>query len=786
MLKLPDTFIPIEQPPVNPTEAEKFSKGGAYFANMNRWLVYQTYNTFRTSMSNFVPSTTSTAALGVGIVDEMINNFKYYYGFNGNDTFGWMTQTSRGGDIPAVWINGQKIRQLCDHIKGNVVEMVKPMGRNLMAESISKHSVLKKKEIFDKIDIASIVNPVLEQIGGVKYHPAGDKNYSDKKEYSKAVNEQREIFERASTTLARSVFYSNDCQSKFVEDDAMNAIIGSLASTYIFEQDGEVIHQSIPCYNRTFDFSSTGQFGEDSMYGGFVVPITYEEMLKECPDMPDEWKQEAFDAFAAPQTEFLKWANFYNEPFQNVKWWYNNQKWLTKSVQFWIEKKDSRYQIKTTAYGSKKSRVIDDHKYYQTPNSDGTASNTIGYDVKGDKETYMVHYSILYGNKYMGKYGYEPFQVRNPFNKKMPIIPIFSFCPSKMAGYVRSIVSRLRQNQNELDRLSYKIQQLTANDLGKVFFIKGDKLTEGFQPKDIIDDLKGFKITVLPPTGDEVSDKLGASDLITAVDMSNNQYINSYIELKREQVAEMEAITSTPPASLGMQVSTIGKGVQENTVAQSSLAMLSFYEGLNEFYRKKLQYSVNKLKLVYAQKPGTYIVPISNSETEVLEIPKEFRLEDVLVYIQTADSISPQNRAAVYSLLFNYSQNAGAEPLASAQALLNGLELMTSSSFNEVKDNLKIHIGELQEENKKSAQQAMIVEQQQTAMNQQSAQIAAQQAQIADLYKVLLTENLRGSYQIKTQEVKNGAKSDTDEVVINEAINKQSQLDPTKPAAPQQ
>lgn len=768
---------PIEKPPVNPSEALKYKNNGEYFFDMNRWLVFNHYNKY------FVPSplstattTTSQATGGTPIVDEMIENYNYAVGYQQNP-FLWMTKTSSGGDIPAIFINGQKIRQLVDHIKGNVLETVKPMAKNITAESISKDAVINKKDIFAKIELAARINPIIEAAGGMPYQPMGAKNYSDKKDYNKAMNEARTQFEKDGTILAKNVYYTNNCQTKFVNDDAIAAIVANLSCTHITERDGQVIHESIPPYNAIYDFSSDGEYGENQRWGGYVVPITYEEALKESPDMPQEWKDELQKVFSSPSIEYNKWANFYNEPFQNVQWWYNDQKYFTKSVMYWIEKRDTRTQTKKTAFGGKKSRKIEDHKAYQIPNEDGTKNNVMGYDIKGDNEVYMVHYSIVYGNKYLAKYGYETFQVRPAFNKKMPQIPMFYYCPSKMAGYVRSIVSRLRQNQNELDRLAYKIQQLTANDLGKVFFIKGDKMTEGFTPRELVDDLKMFKISLLPPTGDAGSDQLGASDLITAVDMSNNQYLTSYIELKREQIQEMEAIVSIPAIALGQQRQVTGKGVQENTISQSTLSMLSFYEGLNEFYRRKLQYSVNKQKLVYATKPGTYILPISESQTEILKITKNGRFEDYMVYLQLNDSIDARNKNSLYQLLLGFSQNAGQNPLGAAQALLAGVKMLKFQTYNEGIEMLEHYVEDLTEQAKAASEQQSLIENQNMQYQTQSQQIAATQQQLSSIYEKLLTINLQGAWSVKNTEAKAAAQSE-DEPIIQSAVQQQVQLDP--------
>lgn len=778
MLLLPDSPIPVIKPKINPTESEKFADGGKYFADMARWIVYNYYNTYAVpSEYNNLPARS--------IVGEMLENLQYYNGYQPNNVFAFAELTYAQGNVPAVWIKGQKIRQLVDHMKGNVVEMVRPMGKSISSDSISKNSIYKKKDVLDKIASAASINSLLSDIPvKMPFAPAGNIDYTDKTQVEDAKRKVRESFERTATILARNVFYTNNLNDQFI-DDAMSAFVYNLSTTHIYEQNGKIVNELIPGYNSIFDFSTNGQFGEGQTFGGFVVPITKEDAINDYPDMPDEWKSEIGNIFNYSQTDFTKWTSFYNAPFTNVQWWYNNQKYFTKATVYWLEKKDMRYNVKETSFGTKKVRYIDDHKSYPIVENGRAVDSKMGYDVKGDSETWAVHKATILGNKYLVDYGYETYQVRPYTSKDKPEIPMFYFCPSKMGGYVRSIVSRLRANQNELDRLAHKIQLLTGQDLGKVFFIRGGKLGEGLDPKNLIDDLKSFKITVIPETGDESSDRMGISDMIHGEDMSNNLYVQNYILLRKEQILEMESITSTPSAALGMQRTGIGKGVQENTISQSSLALMSLYEGLNEFYRRKLQYSANKYKLLLSKKPDSYVMPISLSEVEIIDITKDFRYEDLFVYLSPNDAIDSSNKAIMQQMLQAYSQNSQ-NPLAAAQAMRNGLKLLRFDSFSEGLEALDEHIDELKADQAKMEKQQMVAQNQTTQQQATTAQILQSQKDIAEMFKILLKANTEKAWDAKIQEIKNTGGDDfkVDDVVIGNAVAEQNEIDPTKQKQP--
>lgn len=781
MITIPELPIVVKKPKTNVSEAQKFANGGEWFADQVRWHVLNYYNTY---------SSPSNDLWGGSMVGEMTDSYRFYYGYQDNSVFSFLTKTYGGGDVPAVWINGQDVSQFVKNMQGNIIDMVKPMAKNISAESISKNTVIKKKEIFDKIAIAAEINGLLEDMPvPMPYAPAGEKNYQDKGQVKDALNKVKKQFEKIGTTFARNVFYTNDLQTQLVED-GVHQVISNLCGTHIYEKNGQIINDQKDPYCLIYDFSSKGQFAENTMFAGFIEPATYDEACEEFDKMEDKakakkWKDEISNVAAFDQPNFRNWTDHYNAPFTNVQWWYNNQKYISKAVLYFLEKKDMRFQSKENAYGKKKIRKIDDYKSYpQTDETGKIVDSKMGYEVEGDKKTWMVHKCTLWGNKYPTNYGYETFQVRPPFAKDKPQLPIFTFCHDKMAGMVRSIVSRLKPNQRELDRLAYKIQSLTSQDLGKVFFVRGDKYTEAFSPKGMIDDAKAFKIVVVPPTGDEGSDRLGIQDMVNAVDMSNNVYINQYVELRREQREIMHNITSVSPPALGMLQRTTGKAVNESEIAQSTLGVQGLYYGLQEFWRRKICYSANKLKLVVAQKPDTvHVLPVSNKDVEVIKVTKDYRFEDLFVYIEENDAIEVTDKAILHSMIQAYSQNSQ-NPVGAAQAMLNSLKLLKFDTFQEGVDMLEEHLEEITKQADQQMQQQTIIQNQEQQFQAQSNQILEQQKAIAKIYEILLSKSLAGAWQVKAVEAKTAAQPE-DEAVIQPAIAQQNALNPMNQQAQQ-
>lgn len=764
MWTLPANPLTIPRPEENPSESKKFADNGQWFMDKARWIAMNYYNSF--SMP------TLEGNLNHSIVQEMIANRKYYYAVEPPGIFNYMTQNPMGGATTVPYIRGQEVRQLVDHMKGNVEEMVAPLEKTISCESISDHAVKKKKAVFDKLEAAHALAPIISQISqGVQFAPAGDMDYTDKTKVAEAAKKIRETFERTGTILTRSVYYENSLRGQFV-DDAMNVFIGNLAATNITCKNGKVVHTYVPCENAIYDFSSD-EYGRNQNIGGYIVPMTLEEILANY-DLKDDWKKEIEDVLYNNAPYAADFMNYYNLPFQNMKWWYTDQKWTSVATVYWIGKRDTRYKLKTTKTGGKRLQKIDDDKVYRY--DDGTSE--MGRDIKG-KEVWMVHYAKIAGNKYLLEYGYDEYQVRPHGEKQKPIIPMFFYCPSKMGGMVRSVVSRLKYVQEQLNAVTHKIRQLSEKDLGRCYVFMGEHLGEATTVQSIANDFAAMNITVIPSTGD--SKGLSVKDIVGSVDITQNEFIGNYIQLKREYIEDMRAIVSLPSPVLGQQTSTIGKGVQERTISQSTLANVSLYAGLFEFYRIKLQYSANKYKMILAENPKDYVVPLSANQTEVINVTKDFRYEDLYVYIKPNDSVEGKNKQIYDQLLFSYAQNSQ-NGLAAAKALQRGIKLLKYQSLSEGIEDLDAHI---EQEERKTKEQFGI--EQAMAQQQQQMQLIAQQnieamKALADLKETIVKTNLSKSWDAKIAEIKGGidTKYMIDDAIIQQSLQQQQPQESTQ------
>jgi len=107
--------------------------------------------------------------------------------------------------------------------------------------------------------------------------------------------------------------------------------------------------------------------------------------------------------------------------------------------------------------------------------------------------------------------------------------------------------------------------------------------------------------------------------------------------------------------ALGLQTDTVGKGVQQQSIQASTLANIPFYDGLMQFWQKKLQYSFELAKQFI--KTGSYAMVVGDREVDILNVTKDTLSKDIGIYFTISDPINEENKKFLRDLLFNYSQS---------------------------------------------------------------------------------------------------------------------------------
>jgi hypothetical protein len=707
------------QPDQFPLESEKFADNGSWFAQYIRWIAYNFYNynvrtVFPASAYNYYWAT------------DVLENFSYYYGEQRNLIFAYASQLPSGQNIPAPFIAGQQIRNFVDNMNGNVLQMVKPIGDSISCKNMDYEDVLDKMVQKNIAKMTVKAKPMLDELAkrGMDFQPT-DKQYTDEAEVDEDFENQLDEYEDAGIKIIRSIYYDQDLESQFSAQDGLHQFVGGISGTIIERKGDKVCHTHVPSYNCIYDYRAKDSWGKDALIGGAVILMTPEEINLTCPDLTHEELEEIrFMAMSGDRNAAL-FRNNLNAGWNNIRWWGNDGR-IAVVRAFWVSKRDLRNYRTENSLGQKSVKFYDDKKTYQTDQKDekGKVIHKYGSEMKGENWTWDICTGYLIGNRYVKQYGYAENVIKDTYG--FPYLPFHFFSHNLVNGYSKSIVSRLKPLEAEYDRIMLKIREKMGRDFGKFFMINGKKA--GIDDTiEILNSIKtqGGYVTA----GDQNYMSQDGEKLFEVFSMELDN-IEPYIQMLSVLRTEMQQTVSISDYALGMQTETVGKGVQQQSIQNSTLANTPLYEGLKTFWKKKLQYSLELAKQFI--KEGQYAVVVSKDQVELLSVTKKTLSKNLGMYFVENDALNDENKKFLRDYLFNLSQNAqvmqsmGIEPV-------QVLDLIESYTYKAGKKAFKRDV----EMNKKKYQEQQSQQQQAegqmtAAQQQQAIMLQAQIKQIAE------------------------------------------------------
>jgi len=683
----PDTL----QPNQFPLESEKFADNGAWFAQYARWITFNFYNY---NIRNVFPD----SAYSYNVCSDILENFSYYFGEQRNKIFAYAAQLPSGESVPAPFIAGHQIRNFVDNMLGNITTIVKPIGESISAKNLDYESILDKQVKYTMARMAVKAKPMMDELKarGIEFNPT-EKQYSSETEIDEDEESDVDSYEDAAIKIARSIYYEEDLKNQFSTQDALHQLVGGISGTIIEPKFGKVSHTHVPSFNAIYDYRAKDNWGKDALIGGAVILMTPEEIALECGDMTDEELQQLRYMAKSGNSDALLFRSTLNAGWNNITWWGNDGR-IAVVKAYWICKRDLLNHRSVNALGQRKHKIYSSNESYQTNDKENVFDkfgnqtydkrgnpvtktvHKMGNEIRGEDYTWDVCTTMLIGNMWAKKSGYVDYVVRD--KKGFPQLPFQFFSHNLVNGFTKSIVSRLKPLEAEYDRIMLKIREKMGRDYGRVFILNGKKM--GIS--DTIEILRDWKTSGVSVTaGDQTYVNPDNEKLVETID-GTLENIQPYIQMLEILRREMQQTVSISDYALGLQTDTVGKGVQAQSVMNSTIANLPFFDGLVEFYRKKIQYSFELAKQFI--KTGHYAVVVSETQVELLNVSKDTLSKDIGIYIVENDPLNEEDKKFLRDYLFNLSQNAqvmqamGIEPV-------QVLDLIESYTYKSGKKNFK-------------------------------------------------------------------------------------------------
>ena len=655
LLSIPPGVIDYTPPDEYVLESQKTPQ---WFAAYARWAVNTFYNAKRLPFYN-------GEVLQKGVAQEAIENWSYVFGAQQNTNFAYMQKDFQGNSIPAVWISGGKIGELYNHLKGRIIEDISNI--EISAQNLSRDAASKRSEMIEKLRM----KVRLQNLGlardesGVQYNPGASigvdvNSMEDVEEFATKWQDEYSII---CEKMARNILNYDYLQNKYISV-AQDQIVGGLSGMLTQVINGRVVNEHIPTHKLIWDNRIDDDFNSEAWVCGVLEnQVPYQKVIEMFGKELGPEAIAEIRAMADPKNvdEAQAWAQFYNTGNGIPLWWSD---WATSKMclsyarVWWIGPRDYRYKSTNNRYGVPRYKKINDDEFYFADGGDGNPKKLKGSDIPGDFIGYDVHTCVIIGNKYVIQHGYANNVVRPMDRREKPMLPIHIYCNNMALGGNRSIVSRLRKHQDELDRLAWKIQDITAKAAGKVFLINGSKLD--VTSTEMLSDFKIMGLHVTKGASGESDDPSDGQRMLEVVDMTLDPNIIRYVELRNEQKMEMEEIASVSKIALGQQQNVVGKGVQMNTVNQNSYGTAGLFYGLVNYFERILQYGVNLQQMLWASSETTEeVLVLGDSGAELLSIldPKEFGTQQLKVQIKLNNFVDSTQKERIKSIALAQAQN---------------------------------------------------------------------------------------------------------------------------------
>jgi len=625
-------------------------------------------------------------------VQDMLRNQLYYLGKQPNLDYNFLTGNVNQANLQAVWIKGQKIPQLIDYLIGNM--RMRIANAKWSAQPLSERAKSSRSELIEKMKLKFLLKKEFEMLkqSGIEFNPANEDQFNFDSEIDSWVDKNyKDILAELIPEIADGIWFDDQWVYKMEQVFKNCLIMGPTAIEHKVDKGRPYVR--IPSsYQLIMDTRKDDDYNRYARFAGVIDFMTPGEIFTNYQGLSNTQRKEISAISGSP-----KMANVYNST-RNLIWWNYQNTYSDATIAvvttYWIAPRDIGYKEYTNRYGTKKIVKTD-------PNNPKD---------RGDYFIDDVYKATVIGNKYMVEYGRVNNVVESPTDKSKPLLPLRIFMPNMTGGEVPSVTTRLRQLQDEVDAIKFKVRELIGRSKGKTYVVHGYKLGGTITTQELIEDLSSMGISVLKTSG-ETYDPSDNGKVIETVDMTADPMIVEYIKYSQLIETTMEEIVNISKIALGQQNQYVGAGTQRASIAQSTLGLTYLFEGFMDFIQQNMQYACNVAKNLYSDDNNQVAdFTIGEKGKKFLQLLPDYKFEDFLVVLSINDVIDEEGRQRLIQIAQAMAQNQQI-------TMLDFLNIETAKTYTEMKNIVEQTLKKQDMEAKK--REAMRAYQQQVMQQQQ-------------------------------------------------------------------
>lgn len=582
------------------------------------------------------------------ITDDMENNFSYLFGQQPNIQYQYLTQDPTGQTFQSPWIKGRKAGMIVDFANGDMMETLTNVTFD--AVSLSREIIARKEQLFNQINLAHDMEEMLApmQESGVSFQPYSKKLNSKEEIKTEKLNYKDEL-ERDCIYIADDIFVRNNMDFQYSRA-YLNVLCG-LGAIYNYVENGKVKKAVKDCRNVIWDNrQGVDDFGRKMRFWGFVDWLTPAQAMSEVPGLSDiQNAASELEAIGEGYAESIQpYFNYYNQTGSgnNFQWWrvQGQQNLVAVVTMFWIAPRDLKFKKYDNDYGQTRIKSIKEESRFDTDD--------------GQYLTKDIHKVQLVGNKWACNFGYAKNTVRDYKNKGNPIPNMSFFIPGMYNGQPRPVMSMIKKNQDEIDRLKFVIRRITGRDRGRVPIINAMAMGEaGKSAVQFADDLDNVGVLVARTSG-EYQQILRDNRIVDVVDLSNNSQIATYLQLLAEEYNEMREVVGYSAIALGQQSNYVSQGVQSTTIQTSSNVLKYTVSGFKKFMEMDMEYSVNMQKpLIGSGKDKDGELIVGRDGVRLMKSMGKDRFSDVMIKLKIQTPVDEATRQQLIIMTQQWAAN---------------------------------------------------------------------------------------------------------------------------------
>lgn len=483
-------------------------------------------------------------------VQDMILNMLYYFGRQPNLDYSYLTQNVTKNNIQAAWIKGQKVSRLVDHLTNSINTMLSNGAWE--ADNISPRARGEKSDMLKQLLMMHEMKPFFADMAnqGVQSGVANGQQFEFPEEiYRYMETDYKEQAAEIMTMLADGLWSKSGWSYKAYQA-ARYMICTNIACAEHTVLNGICQWEVFSPHQLIWDMRQDDDYNRYGMFRGRIRASTASEIIRK------------YDFKGADKEELIAMTDDNNlgQPMNylpNITWWNYNQAYNT---------------------------VTEVTMYWRALNKEGLMD---------------VFKGTLVGGKWLVNIGKIDNVVEDITNCGLVDMPISIFCPNMMLSQYRSAVGRLRDLQNEVDALKFKVRETIGRAKGRTHIIRGNKLSGSIDVQEVFEDLSEIGLHVTNSSG-EAGNPLEKDRLVEEVDLTLDPNVQRIYEIAKLEMDEMEEIVAASKTALGQQQRYIGGAAMQQNMAQSSMGMAYLIDGFMDWVQRNMQYAVDAQKEIIA------------------------------------------------------------------------------------------------------------------------------------------------------------------------------------------